>query len=326
MGVKDDMSVWLDKFESYLRVERNASKATISSYIGDLVRFQRYLVESGLGEAGSEKVRIRNIDRRTVRSYIAYLYQDHKASSLERILASLRAFFQFLDREGVVDSNPAKMVATPRKEKHLPIVLPVDELFALLDRPFPDTPTGRRNRAILELFYASGIRLSELVGLNLDDVNLRERSIRVMGKGRKERVVPIHARSAEALAACFPDRRNFRKGRLDEDGDKAVFLSNQGRRISPRQVQKILDKRINECAISRKISPHVLRHSIATHLLDSGMDLRTIQELLGHQNLSTTQKYTHRSVEELVKVYDRAHPRARKGSVELEPKEGENGI
>ncbi len=319
------MGLWLDKFESYLCVERNASRATISSYMGDLYRFMRYLTESGLCGHHDGKVRIRDIDRRVVRSYIGYLYQDHKASSLERILASLRSFFQYLEREGVVDVNPARMVATPRKEKHLPTVLPVDELFALLDSPFPETALGRRNKAILELFYASGIRLSELVGLNLEDINLRDRSVRVMGKGRKQRVVPIHARSAHALADYLPDRRNLRKQRIDRDGEQAVFLSNQGRRISARQVQKMLDKRINECAISRKISPHVLRHSIATHLLDSGMDLRTIQELLGHQNLSTTQKYTHRSVEELAKVYDSAHPRAKRAAGAGESKEDMNG-
>jgi integrase/recombinase XerC len=308
MNTNYDMGAWLERFEEYLRL-RNASEATIASYLGDLSRFLRYLKESGRGDEKG-MVSVQGIDRRALRSYISLLYNDHKASSLERILASLRAFFRFLEREGVVEANWAKLVATPRKDKHLPTVLPVEEVFALLDAPHPDSPTGRRNRAMLELFYASGIRLSELVGLNLQDLNLKDRSIRVMGKGRKQRVVHIHARAAQALAAYLEDRSEFRKPRLDEDADKAVFLSKQGRRICARRVQRILDERVKQIALSRKISPHVLRHSFATHLLDSGMDLRSIQELLGHKNLMTTQKYTKRSLEQLFKVYDQAHPHA----------------
>ncbi len=308
MSANYDMGAWLPRFEGYLRL-RNFSEATIASYLGDLSRFLRYLKESGRGDdAGS--VSVQSIDRRAFRSYISFLYNDHKASSLERILASLRAFFRFLEREGVVEANLAELVTTPRQEKHLPTVLPVEEVFALLDAPNPATPTGRRNKAMLELFYATGIRLAELVGLNLEDLNLRDRSIRVMGKGRKQRIVHIHARAAQALAGYLEDRKEFCKPRLDDDAAQAVFLSKQGRRICPRRVQKILDERVKQIALSRKISPHVLRHSFATHLLDSGMDLRSIQELLGHKNLITTQKYTKRSLEQLFKVYDQAHPHA----------------
>lgn len=292
----------------YLEVERNLSAHTVAAYMRDLARFHRFLKDEKICGPDDDPGAV---DRKVVRKYLAGLSRDHKPATVERAAASLRGFYRFLKREGAVDANPAAMVRTPKKEQRLPTVLPVDELFALLDSPSADKHPGRRDRAILELFYGSGIRLSELVGLGLDDLDLQERLVRVTGKGSKERVVPINERSAQRLREVIKDRHKFKPSVLDEDAQKALFLSNRGRRISGRRVEKIVEELVERIGLSRKISPHTLRHSFATHLLDSGMPIRTIKELLGHESLSTTQKYTHTSPAELAKVYDRAHPRAK---------------
>ena len=300
----------MSDFIRYLETERNLSPKTISAYEHDLREFHGFL--SGLGVAQENgEVDPAAIDRKMVRRFLAKLARGHKPATVERAASGLRSFFRFLQKEGAVPANPAALVRTPKKEQHLPVVLPVDELFRLLQTPADDKTMGRRDRAILELFYGSGLRLSELVGLNLDDLDLASRLIRVRGKGSKERVVPINERSAEQLKAVLEERKEWKPSVLDDDAQQAVFLSGQGRRISGRRVRQMVEETVKRAALSRRVSPHALRHSFATHLLDSGMPIRSIQELLGHESLSTTQKYTHTSLAELMKVYDRAHPRAR---------------
>jgi len=302
-------SDWIVEFARHLEIERNLSSATVRAYRRDLHGFRSFLLERAGPDAPEPCPG--EVDPKTVRRYLAALSRTHRPASLERAAASLRGFYRFLIREGAAVSNPAGLVRTPKKEKRLPKVAPVDEVFRLLDSPSPDTPEGRRDRAILELFYGSGLRLSELTGLNLEDVDLTGRMVRVRGKGSKERLVPMNARSAQRIAEAVAERDRFKPGVLDEDAQRALFLSRRGRRLSPRRVEKIVEKFSREAMLTRRLSPHGLRHSFATHLMDSGMPIRSIQELLGHESLSTTQRYTHVSMGELVKVYDRAHPRSK---------------
>jgi integrase/recombinase XerC len=301
----------LNDFIRYLEIERNLSPKTLLAYGRDLEQFKRFMVDSGLWE---EEVfhDVTQVDRKIVRRFLASIALKNKPATVERAAASIRGFYRFMVKEGAVEKNPAALVRTPKKEKRLPKVLTVDELFALIDRPLKGKNDfmGRRNRAMMELLYGSGIRLSELVSLDVDDIDFHERLIRVRGKGRKERVVPINERTSELFKQVIKERDRWKISVHDEDAKKALFLSKRGKRISGRQVEKIVEKRVLETGMAKKASPHTLRHSFATHLLDSGMGIRSIQELLGHESLSTTQKYTHTSLAELTKVYDKAHPRA----------------
>jgi integrase/recombinase XerC len=300
----------LEDFVRYMEVERNFAAATVDGYSRDLLDFQRFMAEQGMcGPEGDFDPGA--VDRKLVRRYLAGVAKGHKPATVERTAASLRGFYRFLVREGAVKANPAAFVRTPKKDTRLPTVLPIDELIALLEAPPEDTPMGRRDRGIMELFYGSGLRLSELVGLDVDDLDFSERLVRVRGKGSKERVVPVNERTAALLKKVIRERGGWKPGVLDEDAQKALFLSKRGRRISKRRVEQIVGEWVTRAGISKRISPHALRHSFATHLLDSGMPIREIQELLGHEKLSTTQRYTHTSLAELAKVYDRAHPRAR---------------
>lgn len=303
------MENWIARFENYLRLEKNASPATIKAYLAELRRFEKFLAEhqgAGSGQPLDPKL----ADRKILRAFVGKLHRDLQAASIERALAALRTFFRFCQREGVISANPATLIPTPKKKQRLPVVLSVDEVFALLALPKEENPIGRRDRAILELFYASGLRLSELVGLNVADVDLPERMVRVKGKGSKERIVPFHAVAVQALSNYLPDRMAWMKRNIAPKDQPALFLSNRGQRISLSWVQKLLDRYVREGGFGRKLSPHKLRHSFATHLLEMGMDIRSIQELLGHESLSTTQRYTQVNLKDLMEVYDRAHPRA----------------
>ncbi len=302
---------WLNDFMRYLEIERNLSPKTLTAYGRDSEQFRRFMVDAGLwDEEGFQNVS--DVDRKTVRRFLAGIAIKNKPATVERAAASIRSFYRFLVKEGAVPKNPAALVRTPKKEKRLPKVMTVDELFALIDRSLkgPNDFMGRRNKAMIELLYGSGVRLSELVGLDVDDVDFDERLIRVRGKGGKERVVPINKKTSELFIQVIKERTKWKPSVHDEDAKKAMFLSQKGKRISGRQVEKIVENRVREAGLQKKISPHTLRHSFATHLLDSGMGIRSIQELLGHESLSTTQKYTHTSLAELTKVYDKAHPRA----------------
>ena len=290
----------LSEFLDFLRYERNASAHTISGYRRDLTQFIGYIEERG----GS----LRKVDNVQIRGFLAQLHERKlKKSSAARKLAAIRSFFRFAVMRKWVAENPAKVVATPKQEKRVPSFLSEEEMAGFLDVPPSGEPLHLRDRAILELLYASGIRVSELVSINLEDANLGERLVRVRGKGKKERLVPFGRPAGERLSAYLRVRPGLVEGNI---GEKALFLNYQGRRLSARSVERIVDKYIRLTAIRRKISPHSLRHSFASHLLGRGADLRVIQELLGHESLATTQKYTHLNLGQLMEVYRKSHPRS----------------
>jgi len=301
------MKDYLEQFERYLVLEKNASPHTVRNYLSDLREFNGFIkkdLPSLLDRRGNPE--IRKIDHLAIRGYLGMLFKKNKRSSLGRKLASLRTFFRFLIREGYISLNPAKLVSTPKQEKHLPGFLSVDEVFNLLSVKFPPSVLGLRDRAIMETLYSCGIRVSELVGLDERDIDFNLGIIKVLGKGGKERIVPIGVNALNALKEYFSARENN-----SDKKDKPAFLNNRGKRFSIRGVERVTQKYLLQCGILKKITPHSLRHTFATHLLDAGADLRSIQELLGHASLSTTQKYTHVSLDKLMEVYDRAHPKSR---------------
>jgi integrase/recombinase XerC len=319
----------LEKFLKHLQHERNASPHTLRNYESDLDQFWHYLTPT----AGKDPA-LAKIDHLLLREYIAHLHDERlEKSSIARKLASIRSFFKFCVREGILKQNPARLVATPKLPKRIPVVLSAEEINGFLDslargelskpaedsdqprhhRPgAPDDETRlllKRDRAILELLYASGLRVSELTGLNLDDLDRREQMLRVRGKGRKERIVPFGGKAQSALDAYWPVRTELLRRNKSVDA-QAVFLNYAGRRLTTRSVARLVKKYVHVFNINWDIHPHSLRHAFATHLLADGADLRAIQELLGHASLSTTQKYTHASIRQLMEVYDKAHPRA----------------
>jgi integrase/recombinase XerC len=286
-------------FVRHLRLERNVSPHTVKSYAADLLQFLDYS-EASLGRPP----RPADIDHLLIRGFLAALHQGGlKKTSSARKLASLRTFLRYLCREGVLAANPARALLSPRTERRIPAHLGEDEISILLDVS-PDDDARLRMRALLELLYATGIRCAELVGLDLAQVDWDNRMIRVLGKGQKERVVPFGGQALTALRAYLPARARCKP---KED---AVFVNARGGRLTDRSVRRILARRIREVALTRKVSPHTLRHSFATHLLERGADLRAIQEMLGHVSLSTTQRYTHVHARYLLETYGKAHPRA----------------
>lgn len=285
----------VERFLQYLAVERGASAHTLRSYRTDFDQFAAFLARRGISRLGAA-------DARSIRAYLAWLH-DRRLSraTITRKLAALRSGFSFLARRGLMHRNPAREVGTPRLAQRLPSFLPVDEAWGLLESPVPDTIQGRRDRAILEVLYATGLRVAELCGLDLADVDPFQRSVRVVGKGNKERIVPVGDQALRALDAYLDVR---------PPGDGPLFQNGRGGRLTVRSVHRIVKARALIAGIARPVSPHTLRHTFATHMLDQGADLRLIQDLLGHSRLSTTQKYTHVSADRLMKVYDAAHPRA----------------
>jgi integrase/recombinase XerC len=305
------MQDYLDRFVQHLKYERNVSEHTLRNYLSDLEQFQNYLCP--VGPSGARRpIDIAQIDHITIREYLAKLYQEkRKKTSIARKLATLRTFFKYLCREQVLEANPARLVSSPRLDKKLPKVLSVDDVVKFIETPDTETVLGVRDRAILELLYATGMRVAELTGLNLADIDFKHDSALVRGKGRKERIVPFGSKAKESLQAYLRVRGELLIEAREESRDPlALFLNYQGTRITTRSVGRMLDKYVQECAMANEISPHSLRHSFATHLLSAGADLRAIQELLGHARLSTTQIYTQVSMETLMEVYDKAHPKA----------------
>lgn len=295
------MQPWIEQFCRYLADERNLSPHTRAAYLRDLQEFRSFLAQNG----GADRNALTRIDSFLLRRYLAELHRRNQRTSIARKLSTLRTFFRYLVREGVLSGNPAEGLSTPKLNRYLPKTLSVDEATALMERGYGTGLQDLRDRAILELFYASGLRVSELTGLDVGSLDLRERLVRVLGKGRKERILPIGRKSHEALVA-YLEARGMPK---DEE---PLFLNARGGRLTPRSVQRNLKTRLIKSGVIKDISPHALRHSFATHLLDGGADLRAIQELLGHASLSTTQKYTQVSVDQLLAVYDKAHPRSKK--------------
>jgi integrase/recombinase XerC len=300
------------QFLEHLRYERNVSEHTLRNYAIDLGQFLDHLAPADPLTGERREPDVRQVDHLTIREWLSELHDaQKKKSSIARKLAALRTFFQFLIREGVVELNPAKLVSTPRLEKKLPNHLSVEDAIRFIETPDVTTDLGKRDRAILEMLYGTGVRVSELVKLDLRDADLKNRMVRVKGKRRKERIVPFGEPALHALLGWLTVRQNFlAQAPPAERETEAMFLNYQGTRITTRSVGRMVDKYIKICAGIHDISPHSLRHSFATHLLDSGADLRDIQELLGHARLSTTQIYTHVSMEKLIEVYDRSHPKA----------------
>lgn len=299
-------------FLDHLRYERNVSLHTLRNYESDLRQFFDYLAPPAANGDKPKPPDIRQIDHLTIREWLSSLHSHQKKkTSIARKLAALRTFFQFLVREEVIESNPAKLVSTPRKENKLPVHLSIEEAIRFIETPDVETDLGKRDRAILELLYATGIRVSELVGINLRDIDFNNRLLRVFGKRRKERMVPFGEPAENALRDYLSVREKLLLNALATRRDaQPLILNYQGTRMTTRSVGRLVEKYIRLCAGVHDISPHALRHSFATHLLDSGADLRDIQELLGHARLSTTQVYTHVSMEKLIEVYDKAHPKA----------------
>jgi len=304
----------IEEFKKYLIGEKDASPNTVSAYLNDLTQFEAFLLETGHACNNSE-IQIDQVDRLALRSFMSRLYEkSNSGTSMGRKLSTLSSFFKFLCREGYIKTNVAKTIPVPKKINKLPSHLSVDEVFRLLELPKPESFPGTRDRAILEIFYGTGIRVSELVGLSPDDLKLEQRNVKVLGKGKKERILPLGKQSTEILKSYLQFRAKYIKNKKVEPAPSALFLNQRGQSISVRGVRKIISQYIRTNNFPENISPHSLRHTFATHMLEAGADLRAIQEMLGHASLSTTQKYTHLTIDQLTETYDKAHPRARKKS------------
>lgn len=303
------MDEHLDKFITYLIAEKNASLYTIKNYRHEIRQFLDFLKEQGIDSWDG-------VDRYVLRRYLAWLQAEgYVKASIARRISEMRSFCRYLVREGILDTNPIRVISSPKIPKRLPNYLAPHEVEALLAAPDATVPQGQRDRAILEVLYASGLRVSELVSLNLSNLDLRHGELRVWGKGGKERLALLGQPACRALTRYIQDGRSklIKENRATavSTSENALFLNRWGTRLSTRSVSNILDKYAKLAGLERRVTPHVMRHTFATHLLDGGADLRTVQELLGHASLSTTQIYTHVSQARAKEVYRKAHPRAR---------------
>ncbi len=286
------MKKLIDKFIKYLEVEKDASRHTLRAYSKDLEDFSEFI-----------KKKPEDIDLIDIRGFVAQQIKSRlDKTTVSRKLATVRSFIKFLYREGYIKSNPAKLVPSPKTSKLLPKFLSVDDVFSLIEKPEGIGYIQVRDRAILELLYSSGLRVSEIAGLNVDDINIKEGLVKVRGKGKKERILPIGSKAIEALRSYMVEKIILKKR------DRAIFLNRMHTRLSERSIRRIVVKYAKMIGINGMIGPHTLRHTFASHLLQAGADLRIIQELLGHSSLSTTQKYTHIDVTHLMDIYDKAHP------------------
>ena len=304
------MDELLARYLNYLRYERNASPHTIRNYESDLLQFRDYLK----GADSDAKVDVAAVDALRIRGFLSLLFErEKKKSSIGRKLAAVRAFYKFLAKEGVIAANPAATVSTPKLDKTLPRIMTEEEMNNFLNRVAEAVPRGepvmRRDRAILELLYASGLRVSELAGLDLRSINYGDGMLLVRGKGRKERIVPFGSKAKQALEEYLPIREKVLM-EVRKTGQTALFLNTKGARLTTRSVDRLLKKYVLTFGPNVKVSPHSMRHAFASHLLTEGADLRSIQEMLGHKSLSTTQKYTQVSIKQLIDVYDKTHPKA----------------
>ncbi len=301
----------LQGFAAYLAHNKGYSEHTVRNYVSDVRQFVLYLGER------EQACTLEAADEYAIRGFLSSRFARNRKASLARKLSALRCFYRFLLLEGKVTSNPAALLAMPKREQMLPNFLSVDDAFRVLEAPDDDSFLQARDRAMLELLYGSGLRVSELVGLGVKDVKMDMQVLRVWGKGRKERIVPFGDKSREALKKYLVGREEILRAKRPEDAkaraeDGPLFLNRSGGRLTARSVARRLDGYVRGLGLPREVSPHALRHSFATHLLDSGADLRAIQELLGHASLATTQRYTHLSLDRIMEVYDRVHPRARR--------------
>ncbi|MCK5450941.1 MAG: tyrosine recombinase XerC [Candidatus Omnitrophica bacterium] len=286
------MERFIGKFLNYLDIEKNYSEHTLRSYSSDLVEFYKFLKKE-------DPKKITHLD---LRKFLAELRKKGSAKrTIVRKLSVIRSFFKFLSREKYVDTDPSQSIFTPKLDKHLPEFLDTEKTMKLITAPLVDNVLGLRDRAILEVLYSTGMRVSELVGLNFEDIDLISGVVKVRGKGKRERISILGSESQRVLRSYIEDRKLIRG---------AIFLNKRGNRITDRSIRRIIDKYVEQCGIENKISPHSIRHSFATHLINNGADLRSVQELLGHKNLSTTQIYTHLGSKRLREMYMKAHPRA----------------
>jgi integrase/recombinase XerC len=304
------MNAHLKEFLQFLRLNRNASAHTVRAYESDLSQFLDHA--AALGSVRRAALTVSHLDRSAIRSFLADMHKRGLSrASAARKLAATRSFLRYLRREGLMDDDGGTLVPTPKREVRMPAHLSEEEMDRLLAAPADDAPLGRRDRAILELFYASGLRLSELVGLGVDDVNLSAQMVRTLGKGGKQRLVPFNKSTAAAIRSYLKDRerlvRNPSRNRRTSD---PLFVNYRGTRLTVRSVDRLVRRYASSSGARPGISPHALRHSFATHLLQRGADLRAIQELLGHARLSTTQRYTHVNAAQLLDVYRKSHPKA----------------
>ena len=305
------MNVHLKEFLQFIRLNRNASAHTARAYASDLSQFLDHVADATT--IPRARLKPEHLDRLALRGFMADLHKRGLSrASAARKLAAARTFLRYLRREGLVDDDPGSLVPTPKRDVRMPVHLSEEEMGRLIEAPAHDEPLGRRDRAILELFYASGLRLSELAGLDLDDVNVSQQMVRALGKGRKQRLVPFNRSTASAIRVYLKDRdllvRVWARAR-DRKSDP-LFVNHRGGRLTVRSVDRIVRRYAAASGVRPGVSPHALRHSFATHLLQRGADLRAIQELLGHARLSTTQRYTHVNAAQLLDVYRKSHPKA----------------
>jgi len=301
----------IEDFKIHMESERNLSAHTIKNYLADLRQFKAFLQANSLLDTQDC---LNQIDNTIIRAFLGSLYRlKIKKVTIARKIAALRAFFKYLLREGRIKSDPACIIQTPRLEKYIPVFLALDEINAMLRILEDKKAFVAKERAVIELFYSSGMRLNELTQLNIEDFDFHSGLVKVRGKGKKERIVPIGAYASNAINAYLkvPDEKSSDNRSGIKTGP--LFVNDQGQRVSSRTIARIVDRVVKMSGIKRKISPHALRHTFATHLMDAGADLRSIQELLGHKSLSTTQKYTSVSIGKLMEVYDKAHPKAQGG-------------
>ena len=298
----------IEKFADWLTVEKGYSEHTVNGYLHDVKEFFNFLTEKG-GE--------KEISPEKIRLFVASLYSSNCSSTVGRKLSALRTFFRYLCREGFMSSDSLTGVANPKSVKHIPVFLTVDEVFSLLEEPGKQDRFARRDIAIMELMYSSGMRVSEIVSGDMNHLDFETGMVRVSGKGNKERIVPFGNPAADALHRYFPQRSELLTAcavRGKQPDNEALFLNSRGSRITSRSVERIVKEYGQRAGITATVTPHALRHSFATHLMEMGADLRTVQELLGHVSLSTTQKYTHLNMDHLTKVYDQSHPLCTKKS------------
>ena len=293
----------IERYKNYLVAERNYSEHTVRAYMTDLTQFMNFLKKNRL-PVGTKNVDITRLEEIDVREFIGGLYNKNSKASISRKLTSIRNFVEFLIREGKIARNSAKLVPIPKGERRTPAFLTVDEVFVLVEKPDVNEVLGLRDRAILELLYSSGLRVSELNSIKTGDTDLTSSFLKVLGKGGVERMVPIGSKAIDAIKS-YLEKRTELTPKVDY-----LFINSRGGRLSVRSIARMVKKYANLSGIPKNISPHVLRHTFATHLLGSGADLRAIQEMLGHKTLSTTQRYTHASIEKIMEIYDKTHPRA----------------
>jgi integrase/recombinase XerC len=301
----------ISSFVKSLYAEKGYSKNTCRAYLHDLNEFASFIFSSWFSENMSktkaDSFRADQIEGLMIRGFLGFLHKKNKKATIARKLSAIRSFFRELVKHGVILENPVELILTPKQEQTIPAYLPVDDMFRLLDSIKADNLAGLRNRAIFETLYSCGLRVSELSGMNLFDVDFTKSVIRVLGKGDRERIVPIGRKATEAIKA-YRQRLQEESG-ISDDTNAPLFLNKNQGRLTVRSIARILDKIAKECGLLAPVSPHALRHTFATHMLDAGADLRIVQELLGHKSLSTTQKYTHVSIDRLMEAYDKAHPR-----------------